>query len=145
MVSNLSDSNARGIAKAALVGGISEIPIIGGVIAELVGYMDSRHVEKRISDLERAVREFGITIDAFTEKLYALESDEHKYFVVRNNLKHLCTSALPETVDALNKALIEIVMSENPSMAEYACEIIRQLNADDILLLKLIKQYRERK
>ena len=145
MVSNHSDSTPRGIVKATLVGGISEIPIIGGVIAELVGYMDSRHVEKRISDLEQAVRGFGIAIEDFTEKLYALEADEHKYFVVRNNLKHLCTSALPETVDSLNKALIEIIMSENPSMAEYACEIIRQLNADDILLLKLIKQYRERK
>ncbi|MBE6913506.1 MAG: hypothetical protein E7472_01025 [Ruminococcaceae bacterium] len=130
------------VTKAVIVGGISAVPVIGGVISELVGYLDSRHIEKRISDLEHAVLGMGISIQDFSDKLYRLESDEHRYYVVRNNLKYLCLSALPETVDALNRALIEIVMSEQPTMAEYACEIIRQLNADDILFLKLLKQYR---
>ena len=63
--------------------------------------------------------------------------------MVRNNLKFLCLSALPETVDSFNRALIEIIMSDQPTMAEYACEIIKQLNADDISLLKNIKRFKQ--
>ena len=131
------------IAKAVVVGAMSEIPIVGGVIAEVIGCLDQRYIEKRLSKLERTVRSLDILMSDFTERLYQLEKDEHKYYVVRNNLKFLCLSALPETVDSFNRALIEIIMSDQPTMAEYACEIIKQLNADDISLLKNIKRFKQ--
>lgn len=129
------------ISKAVFKGVISNVPIVGSVIAELIGYLDSKYIARRLERLERTIRSHDILLSDFTERLYDLENDEHKYYIVRNNLKHLCLSALPETVDAFNKALIEIVMSEQPTMAEYACEMIKQLNADDISLLKSIKEY----
>ena len=139
----MEENVKKDIAKAVVVGAMSEIPIVGGVIAEVIGCLDQRYIEKRLSKLERTVRSLDILMSDFTERLYQLEKDEHKYYVVRNNLKFLCLSALPETVDSFNRALIEIIMSDQPTMAEYACEIIKQLNADDISLLKNIKQFKQ--
>ncbi len=67
--------------------------------------------------------------------------NEHQIYVLRNNLKHLCISALPETVDAFIKALIDTIVGEKQEMSEEICEIIRQFNANDIELLKIIKDY----
>lgn len=131
------------IAKAVIKGAISNIPIVGSVISEIIGYLDSKYINERLEKLEATVKNLGIRVSDFADKMYALENDEHKYFVVRNNLKFLCLSALPETVDAFNRALIDLIMTENPSMAEYACEIIKQLNADDIYLLKTIREYQQ--
>ena len=139
----MEENVKKDIAKAVVVGAMSEIPIVGGVIAEVIGCLDQRYIEKRLSKLERTVRSLDILMSDFTERLYQLEKDEHKYYVVRNNLKFLCLSALPETVDSFNRALIEIIMSDQPTMAEYACEIIKQLNADDISLLKYIKRFKQ--
>ena len=139
----MEENVKKDIAKAVVVGAMSEIPIVGGVIAEVIGCLDQRYIEKRLSKLERTVRSLDILMSDFTERLYQLEKDEHKYYVVRNNLKFLCLSALPETVDSSNRALIEIIMSDQPTMAEYACEIIKQLNADDISLLKNIKRFKQ--
>lgn len=136
----MQEHNAE-IAKAVIRGAISNVPIVGSVISEVIGYLDSKYINERLEKLERTVRSLDILVSDFSEKLYALENDEHKYYVVRNNLKFLCLTALPETVDAFNKALIDIIMNDQPSMAEYACEIIKQLNADDISVLKTIKEY----
>jgi len=123
------------IPKALTKGLIAMIPIVGSVLAELIGYADSRYVDKRIQTLEQAVLDLGIKMDDFIERLRSVEDDEHKYFVVRNNIKHLCLSALPETVDMFNKALIEVIMKDEYGMAEYATEIIKQLNSEDIAIL----------
>ena len=139
----MEENVKKDIAKAVVVGAMSEIPIVGGVIAEVIGCLDQRYIEKRLSKLERTVRSLDILMSDFTERLYQLEKDEHKYYVVRNTLKFHCLSALPETVDSFNRALIEIIMSDQPTMAEYACEIIKQLNADDISLLKNKKRFKQ--
>lgn len=138
----MEGNEKKDIAKAVVVGAMSNIPIVGGVITEVIGCLDQRYIEERLSNLERTVRSLDILMSDFTERLYQLEKDEHKYYVVRNNLKYLCLSALPETVDSFNRALIEIIMSDQPTMAEYACEIIKQLNADDISLLRNIKRFK---
>jgi superfamily I DNA and RNA helicase len=135
------ENDATEIAKAVIKGAISNVPIVGSVITEIMGYLDSKYISERLEKLERTVRSLDILVTDFTERLYDLEHDEHKYYVVRNNLKFLCLTALPETVDSFNKALIEVIMSDRPTMAEYACEIIKQLNADDISVLETIKEY----
>lgn len=137
-------NDGKDIAKSIVVGAISNVPLVGGVVAELIGYLDQKYLEERLASLERTVRSLDILISDFIERLYALEKDEHKYYVIRNNLKFLCLSALPETVDSFNRALVEIVMNDQQTMAEYACEIIKQLNADDILLLKSIKAFQQK-
>ena len=86
----MEENVKKDIAKAVVVGAMSEIPIVGGVIAEVIGCLDQRYIEKRLSKLERTVRSLDILMSDFTERLYQLEKDEHKYYVVRNNLKFLC-------------------------------------------------------
>lgn len=119
----------------------SLIPVVGSAIAELINYLDAKYIEKRLLALECEVFRQNIYMDDFKAKLNDLDNDEHKYYVVRNNLKHLCLTALPETVDAFNKALIECIMKDTYDICEYATEIIKQLNADDILFLDTVKQF----
>ena len=97
--------------------------------------MDSALIERRLSSLEERAMILGIRADQLSEQIKLIAENEHKYYVTRNNLKHLCLSALPETVDALNTAIIEIIMSDKYDMAEHACEIIQQFNAKDITFL----------
>lgn len=79
------------------------------------------------------------SISEFVDKVKSL--DEHNSYALRNNLKHLCLAALPETVDLLNEAIIELVMSESHTLPELCCEVIRQLNASDVELLNNILKH----
>lgn len=115
------------------------IPVVCSVANELFAYFDSKSIEKRLKSLQTAVEAKNIEIEDLVTKINSL--DEHGLYVVRNNLKYLCLSALPETVDAFNEALIDYIMSEEQGMAEEACEIIRQFNANDINLLNKVKSY----
>ena len=115
------------------------VPIIASVYNEICSYWDSNSIKKRFQGLQDEVEKQGISHEDFAERISALE--EHEQYVLRNNIKHLCLAAQPETTDALNKAIIECVMSEPFGLAEHACEILQQCNSDDILLLKLIKNF----
>ena len=113
------------------------------VVKELVGYFDNKSTEKRLKTLQDKIEENGIEIRNFSDKLNSL--NEHQAYVVRNNLKFLCVSAIPETVNEFNQAFINYVMHEEQSIYEELCEIIRQLNANDINCLKKIKTILENK
>ncbi len=115
------------------------VPVIASVSNELCGYFDSKSVEKRLSELQKKVEEQLITIEEFRDRIDKL--DEHSQYVFRNNVKHLCLSALPETTEALISCLIAYIMEDARDMDEEICEIICSCNANDIILLKLIKQY----
>ncbi len=112
------------------------VPIVCSVVNELCIFFEKERVEARFDKLEKKLEEHDIGISEFVEKVKSL--DEHNSYALRNNLKHLCLSALPETVDLLNEAMIELVMSENHSLPELCCEVIRQLNANDVELLNNI-------
>jgi hypothetical protein len=129
--------------KSIAKGVLGNIPIIGSVVDELWNYFDTRLMDRRIKALEETIYQQHIDITDFQNKLLGLSTDEHKFYAVRNNLKYMVLSALPETVDVLNKSLIDLVMADNYDMSEHACEIIRQLNSDDIYFLKLIISYRK--
>ena len=47
----MEENVKKDIAKAVVVGAMSEIPIVGGVIAEVIGCLDQRYIEKRLSKL----------------------------------------------------------------------------------------------
>ena len=118
-----------------------KIPIIGSWIFEVKDYIEIKHIIYRIQALEDTVEKLGYDLDTCRSNLSSLANNEHKYYVVRNNVKHLLTTALPETTDALNRAIIEIIMQDKYDMAEHAAEIIRQLNSVDILTFSLIKRF----
>lgn len=114
------------------------------VVKEIVEYFDNKSTEKRIKALQDKIEENGINIMDFSDRLNSL--NEHQAYVVRNNLKFLCVSALPETVNEFNQAFINYVMcEEEQNIFEELCEIIRQLNANDIKCLKKIKAVLENK
>ena len=129
--------------KSILRGALGNIPIVGGVVTELWNYFDVRLVDRRLKILEETIHQQHINISDFKNKLFELTTNEHKFYAVRNNLKYMFLSALPETVDAFNKSLIELVMADNYDMSEHACEIIQQLNADDIYFLNLIISFKK--
>lgn len=115
------------------------IPVMASVANELFSFFDSESTEKRLSGMENELNKQGIEIEDFAERISKLE--EHGQYVLRNNVKHLCLAAQPETTDMLNKAIIDCVMKEPYGFAEHACEILQQCNSDDILMLKLIKKF----
>lgn len=115
------------------------IPVIASVSNELFSYFDCKSTEKRLLELQNAVEGSGVGINAFAEQLAQL--DEHSQYVVRNAVKHLCLCAQPEVTEALNKAIIDLIMNEPYGMPEHICEILQQCNADDIALLHHVKWF----
>lgn len=115
------------------------VPIIASVYSELCSYWDSNNITKRFQSLQDEVEKQGIFLENFAKRISELE--EHDQYVFRNNIKHLCLTAQPETTDMLNKAIIECVMSESFGLAEHACEILQQCNSDDILFLEMVKNF----
>lgn len=117
------------------------IPVITSVNNELCGYFDSKGVEKRLLEFQRMIEEQSITIENLKNRINVL--DEHSQYVFRNNVKHLCVSALPETTETLINCLISYLMNANQDMDEEICEIVCSCNANDIRLLQMIRQYIE--
>ena len=115
------------------------IPVVASVSNELCAYFDAKSVENRLLQLQQRIEEDAIAIEDLKRMVNAL--NEHSQYVVRNNLKHLCLSALPETTDVLIRCLISYIKEDNRDMDEEICEIICSCNANDIELLQLIKQY----
>lgn len=115
------------------------IPVMASVANELFSFFESESTERRLHGIENELKKQGIGIESFAERISKLE--EHEQYVLRNNIKHLCLAAQPETTDMLNKAIVDCIMSESFGLAEHACEILQQCNSDDIILLKLIKKF----
>lgn len=115
------------------------IPIIASVYNESCAYCDAKSVGKRLLQFQKMIEEQAITINTLQESIDLL--NEHSQYVFRNNFKHLCLSALPETTEPLIECLISYLMNEKQDMDEELCEIICSCNGNDIELLKIIKQY----
>lgn len=115
------------------------IPVIASVSNELFAYFDSKSIEKRLLQLENEVNNSNISIQEFAEEVSQL--DEHRQYVVRNNVKHLCLSAQPEVTETFIKAIIDMIMNESYEMPEHICEILQQCNSTDIELLQIIKWF----
>jgi len=114
---------------------LSLIPVVGSTVIEVLNYIDNIFLEKRLCLIEDKLKELNV-LSVFIEQLRFL--DEHRYFAFKNNLKFLLTSALPETVDVYILALIDSIIGEKQDMAEEVCEVIRQLNSNDMNTLKLL-------
>ena len=126
-------------AGALLLPPLVVVPIIASVYNEICSYWDSNSIKNRLQSFQDELEREHIEIEDFSNRISILE--EHSQYIVRNNIKHLCLSAQPETTDALNKAIIDLVMTEPYGLPEHACEILQQCNADDIDLLQTIKYF----
>jgi len=117
------------------------LTVVASVLGELFGYFDNKSTERRLKKLQDKIENLGIKLEDFKLKLDAM--DEHGAYFIRNSIKHLCLSALPETVDVLNKSIIDYIMAneKDKGLPEEAGEIIRQLNAHDISQLRKIKRH----
>ncbi|MCD8129740.1 MAG: hypothetical protein LUE16_00430 [Lachnospiraceae bacterium] len=116
------------------------VPVIASVYNEVCAYFDSRSTEKRLNQLEKALEKQNISNDEFRNRLDRL--DEHDQYVFRNNVKHLCVSALPETTDVLIDCMIAFLMdNDHHQMNEELCEILRDCNSFDMYLLQKFKEY----
>lgn len=117
------------------------IPVIAGVCNEIWGWNDASNIEKRLLEFQKALDEKNIEMEEFRNKVNILE--EHDQYVLRNNVRYLCISALPETTDALIDSMIDLIMKEEQhGINEEVCEILQEFNAIDIKLMRMIKDYR---
>ncbi len=117
------------------------IPIVASVCNELCTFFDAKSVERRLLEFQKKMEEQEIAIQELQNNIDLLK--EHAQYVFRNNIKHLCLEALPETTELLIDCLISYLMNDKQDMDEELCEIVCSFNANDIELLKIIKQYME--
>lgn len=117
---------------------LSIIPIIGSLYSEVIGYMESERIEKRLVKLEQVCFMHKLPLDEIIERISSF--NEHEYYVLRNNLKYLLTSATPEGAEVLNQAVVSYIKYDSSRhFTEIISEIISNLNCDDLLLLSKLK------
>jgi len=117
----------------------SLIPLISYIIKEVLIYNDPTDIEKRMNKLTEKLKKHKITNKEFKEKINSLT--EHNKYAVKNNLKNILISCIPEKVDLYLEILIDLIMNESQEMPEELCEIVNSLNVNDLNLLKAIKGY----
>lgn len=118
------------------------VPVIASVVNEIGAFFDAASIERRLHELEVKLNEQTVSVDRLQERLECL--DEHGRYVFRNNLKHLCLTALPETTDTLINSMIAYLMEDAQEMDEEICEIVSACNANDIRFLKRLKHFLEK-
>ncbi|MCY6370249.1 hypothetical protein [Clostridium ganghwense] len=132
--------NKRNLAVSASKVGLSLIPLVGSLYNELILYFDEKRINGRFQRIEDKLNKYELSIEDISKIIEKFK--DHEYYVLRNNLRNVITTSLPETVETYNNALIEYIMDEsNRSMNEEVSEIISQLNKNDIELLKRLKKF----
>lgn len=117
------------------------IPIVSFVINRVVGFTSEKNIINRFKKIEKKLLDKKITIDEFREKVFQLS--EHNEYIVKNNLNNLLLNCIPETVDIYIELIIDLIMKQENSIYEEICEIISNLNINDITLLKMIQKYKK--
>lgn len=116
------------------------IPIITFVINRATGFVSERNIVNRIKKIEKKLVDKKINMEEFKEKVFQLS--EHNEYIVRNNLNNLLLNSIPEVVDTYIELIIELIMHQENSIYEELCEILINLNVNDLELLKMIKDYK---
>lgn len=96
-------------------------------------------IVKRINKIEQQLNNKKINIEEFKEKITNLT--EHNMYVVRNNLSNILLNCIPDTVDIYISIWIDLIMNDTNSANEDLCEILSDLNKNDLLLLEMIKTF----
>lgn len=127
------------IGKAVIKGIVSEVPLVGGIVSEIWGYIESKAIENRIDLIEEEIKKQNLTNDIFKEFIEKL--DEHKYYFVRNNFKYYFLNCIPESTRELCQSIIKYIKSEDDELQEEICETIQQLNVHDINFIEILNAY----
>lgn len=117
------------------------ISIITFSINRVVGHLSEDNIVKRINKFEEKLQNNKISIEEFREKVANLT--EHNEYVVRNNLNNILLTCIPEAVDVYISVLIELIMNQENTIHEEICEILSQLNKNDLILLSMINKYKK--
>ena len=115
------------------------LTIITFVIKQIINYVCTDDIVKRINKIEQQLNNKKINIEEFKEKITNLT--EHNMYVVRNNLSNILLNCIPDTVDIYISIWIDLIMSDTNSANEDLCEILSDLNKNDLLLLEMIKTF----
>ena len=115
------------------------IPLITFVIRRVCGLISNEDIVKRINKIEKQLERSKITIDEFKEKISTM--NEHKRYFASNSLNDIILKAIPETVDIYIKLFVEYIMDKECDEKEILCEIVSNLNKNDMETLKLIKRF----
>ena len=102
------------------------LTIITFVIKQIINYVCTDDIVKRINKIEQQLNNKKINIEEFKEKITNLT--EHNMYVVRNNLSNILLNCIPDTVDIYISIWIDLIMSDTNS-------------ANDLLLLEMIKTF----
>ena len=118
------------------------IPIFTYTINRVTGYVSEDNIVNRMKKIEKQLYIKRISLEEFKEKIINLT--EHNEYIVRKNLVNILMNCIPESVDIYISVLIDLVMSQENSIHEEICEILSQLNKNDLTLLSKINIYREK-
>lgn len=121
---------------------LAAVPLITYGINRVLGLMDPNDILKRIKRLEKKLQLKKITIEKFKKKINKL--NEHDRYVFSKNLNNILINCIPEITDIYISILIDMIMTEKEKDSkEEICEIISQLNKNDLITLQMIKEYRK--
>lgn len=115
------------------------LTIITFVIKQIINYASADDIVKRINKIERQLNDKKIDMEEFKEKITNLT--EHNMYVARNNLSNILLNCIPDTVDIYISIWIDLIMNDTNSTNEDLCEILSDLNKNDLLLLEMIKTF----
>ena len=107
----------------------------------MIEYESEDNIINRMKKLERKLGEKKISTEEFREKVVNLT--EHDEYVVRNNLINVLLNCIPESVDIYISVLIDLIMNQENTIHEEICEILSQLNKNDLIALSMINFYRK--
>ena len=63
---------------------------------------------------------------------------QHNEYIVLNHLRNIILTCIPEMVDIYIEVLLDFIMKKEYKEKEEICEIVNQLNRNDLELLKMI-------
>ena len=115
------------------------ITIVTFAIKQIINYTSSDDIIKRMKKIEKQLQKKKITIEEFKFKI--LQLSEHDTYITRNNLINILLNCIPETIDIYISIWIDFIMNEKNSEHEELCEILKDLNKNDLLLLEMIKKF----
>lgn len=116
----------------------SIIPVFGNAINEFVAFADAVILEHRLKEIE----DIMISIKSEDELKRALQNlGERKYYEVRKNFKYAALDASPEILKTFVSVMVEAITCEDSTFSEDVCELLRQFNKHDIVLLNDVKKY----
>lgn len=117
----------------------SIIPIFVYAVNRTLGLASEEYITERIKKINEKLEEKKININDFKEKM--LNLSQHNEYIVLNHLRNIILTCIPEMVDIYIEVLLDFIMKKEYKEKEEICEIVNQLNRNDLELLKMIKEY----